>query len=268
MVKLYSVDGWVCLFACAQVEFSVENSTFHLLVDGIRVTDGRLPNNEGSSLDLHNPVYLGAGTKSKNTKVCIRLKLWQIFSHIFLFAHWPASLFSSCPLSGTQHPHRQCYQLYKGIQNEWCICWCSWGEPQSLTVLSWACRGRDILWWRSHRLRFGLVFQKSWCCWCVSIIRTLIKNISILDNYFTVGSHFLLSFKLRPQHLTGLLFHIQSDKTSLNVFLMENKVKPLALVTTNWAAIQKKSCMRWQNMLCFTRWASKQMMVMELLVSQ
>ncbi|XP_035763469.1 laminin subunit alpha-3 [Neolamprologus brichardi] len=46
----------------------------------------------------------------------------------------------------------------------------------------------------------------------------------VLDNYFTIGSHFLLSFKLRPQHLTGLLFHVQSDKTSLNVFLMENKV--------------------------------------------
>lgn len=72
----------------------------------------------------------------------------------------------------------------------------------------------------------------------------LIKNISILDNYFTVGSHFLLSFKLRPQHLTGLLLHVQSDKTSLNVFLMENKVKPLAPVTANWVAIQKKSCMR------------------------
>lgn len=52
----------------------MERSTFHLLVDGIRVTDGQLPNNEGSSLDLHNPVYLGADPKSRTIKVCIKLQ--------------------------------------------------------------------------------------------------------------------------------------------------------------------------------------------------
>ncbi|KAK2835839.1 hypothetical protein Q5P01_016323 [Channa striata] len=51
-----------------RVEFSVEKSTFHLLVDGIRVTDGQLPNDEGSSLDLHNPVYLGSDLHSKSLK--------------------------------------------------------------------------------------------------------------------------------------------------------------------------------------------------------
>ncbi|XP_031724153.1 laminin subunit alpha-3 [Anarrhichthys ocellatus] len=51
-----------------RVEVSVEKSTFHMLVDGIRVADGHLPNNEGSSLDLHNPVYLGADPKSKTIK--------------------------------------------------------------------------------------------------------------------------------------------------------------------------------------------------------
>ncbi|XP_073332501.1 laminin subunit alpha-3 [Pagrus major] len=51
-----------------RVDFSVERSTFHLLVDGVRVTDGHLPNNEGSSLELRNPVYLGGDPISKNTK--------------------------------------------------------------------------------------------------------------------------------------------------------------------------------------------------------
>ncbi|XP_061682071.1 laminin subunit alpha-3 isoform X2 [Syngnathoides biaculeatus] len=42
-----------------RVECSVERNTFHLLVDGIRVTDGHLPDNEGSSLNFHGHVYLG-----------------------------------------------------------------------------------------------------------------------------------------------------------------------------------------------------------------
>lgn len=58
------------LLLCLQVEFSGENSTFHLLVDGVHVTDELLPKNEGSSLDLHNPVYLGGDPTGKNTKVC------------------------------------------------------------------------------------------------------------------------------------------------------------------------------------------------------
>lgn len=67
-----------------QVEFSVEKSTFHLLVDGFRVTDGHLPNDEGSSLHLHDLVYLG-GDPGRNTKVCITACLTlclQTFSHI------------------------------------------------------------------------------------------------------------------------------------------------------------------------------------------
>uniref|UniRef100_H3DJT5 Laminin, alpha 3 n=1 Tax=Tetraodon nigroviridis TaxID=99883 RepID=H3DJT5_TETNG len=50
-----------------RVEFSVEESTFHLLVDGVPVTDGHLANDEGSSLGLHSPVYLG-GDPGANTK--------------------------------------------------------------------------------------------------------------------------------------------------------------------------------------------------------
>ncbi|XP_022072198.2 laminin subunit alpha-3 [Acanthochromis polyacanthus] len=51
-----------------RVEFSVEKSSFHLLVDGIRVTDGNLPNDEGSALGLLNPVYLGGDPASRATK--------------------------------------------------------------------------------------------------------------------------------------------------------------------------------------------------------
>ncbi|XP_074523638.1 laminin subunit alpha-3 isoform X2 [Halichoeres trimaculatus] len=51
-----------------RVEFSVERSSFHLLVDGVRVTDGHLPNDEGSALDLMNPVYLGGDVTGRTTK--------------------------------------------------------------------------------------------------------------------------------------------------------------------------------------------------------
>lgn len=52
-----------------QVELSVEKSSFHLVVDGFRVSDGLLPNDEGSSLQLLNPVYLGSDLGGRNTKV-------------------------------------------------------------------------------------------------------------------------------------------------------------------------------------------------------
>lgn len=64
---------------CVQIEFSVEKSTFHLLIDGTRVTDGHLPNSEGSSLDLHNPVYLGGDPLRKITKVCIKPHHYMTF---------------------------------------------------------------------------------------------------------------------------------------------------------------------------------------------
>uniref|UniRef100_UPI0037E6FAA4 laminin subunit alpha-3 n=1 Tax=Semicossyphus pulcher TaxID=241346 RepID=UPI0037E6FAA4 len=51
-----------------RVEFSVERSSFHLLVDGVRVTDGHLPDSEGSSLDLMNPVSLGGEPTGRATK--------------------------------------------------------------------------------------------------------------------------------------------------------------------------------------------------------
>lgn len=45
-----------------------------------------------------------------------------------------------------------------------------------------------------------------------------------VDNYFNVGSQFVLAFEFRPQHLTGLFFHVRGHKTRLDVFLMETKV--------------------------------------------
>ncbi len=66
-----------------------------------------------------------------------------------------------------------------------------------------------------------------------TLISHLMRNISVLDNYFTFGSQFVLAFELRPQHLTGLLFHVRSHNTSLHVFLMENKVKPFTLRMNN-----------------------------------
>lgn len=226
---LYENDlCWVTL-PVWQVEFSVEKSTFHLLVDGVRVTDGHLPNNEGSSLDLHNPVYLGGDPISKTTKVCITPQ-----SHtLSLICLHNDPLFSSCPPSGTQCSHEQCYWVYTGFQNEWGRYRGTWGEPQNVTLLWWAHRDGDVLRWRSHHLRFDK-FHRFWCifslyeCKLQEMLTSSLKtNISLLDNYFTFGSQFLLAFELHPQYLTGLLFHVQSQKVGLNVFLMENKVNEL-----------------------------------------
>ncbi|XP_070764977.1 laminin subunit alpha-3 [Enoplosus armatus] len=147
-----------------RVEFSVEKSSFHLLVDGIRVTDGHLPNNEGSSLVLHNPVYLGGDAESKTTK-----------------GH-------NVPMNSVIG----CVRDFK--MNEEVI------EPEA-----------------SHRTLP--------CFDSLTEMGTYFGGgHAVLDNYFTIGSQFVLAFELRPQHLTGLLFHVRSHKTSLNVFLMENKV--------------------------------------------
>ncbi|XP_039983754.1 laminin subunit alpha-3 isoform X2 [Xiphias gladius] len=148
-----------------RVQFSVENSTFHLLVDEIRVTDGHLPNNEGSSLDLHNPVYLGGDPKSGTIK-----------------GH-------NIPMKSVTG----CIRDFK--MNEVAV-----GEPEA---------SHKTLPCSSGLTEIGTYFG---------------GGHIVLDNYFTVGSHFVLSFELRPQYLTGLLFHARSAKASLNVFLRENKV--------------------------------------------
>ncbi|XP_067369206.1 laminin subunit alpha-3 isoform X2 [Channa argus] len=148
-----------------RVEYSVEKSTFHLLVDGIRVTDGQLPNDEGSSLDLHNPVYLGSDIHSKTTKGH-DIPMNSVIGCIRNFK------MNEVPVEEPDRRHK------------------------TLPCFEW-------------RTGVGTFFG---------------GGHLVLDNYFTVGSNFVLAFELRPQHLTGLLFHVQSDKTSLDVFLMENMV--------------------------------------------
>uniref|UniRef100_A0A8D3CTX3 Laminin, alpha 3 n=1 Tax=Scophthalmus maximus TaxID=52904 RepID=A0A8D3CTX3_SCOMX len=148
-----------------RVKLSVERSTFHLLVDGVRVTDGHLPNNEGSSLELHNPVYLGSDLKSTAMK-------------------------------GHNIPMNSVIGCIRDFKiNEEAV-----GEPGANHKTSPCLDGAAEM---------GTYFG---------------GGHLILDNHFTVGPHFVLSFELRPQYLTGLLFHAQSEKASLNVFLMENEV--------------------------------------------
>lgn len=49
--------------------------------------------------------------------------------------------------------------------------------------------------------------------------------LSLIDHFFNLGAHFVLTFELRPQRPAGLLFHFQrDDKSSLDVYLMKNKV--------------------------------------------
>ncbi|XP_027884785.1 laminin subunit alpha-3 [Xiphophorus couchianus] len=148
------------------VEFSVENSTFHLLVDGVRVPDGQLPGNEGSSLRLRNPVYLGGHPKKKTTK-----------GHDI-----PADSVIGClrdfKMNNVAAP-----------------------APDS---------SREILPCLGGLTETGTFFG---------------GGHVLVDNFFTDGSQFVLSFEMRPQHRTGLLFHFRSDSTSsLNVYLMENGV--------------------------------------------
>ncbi|XP_041861831.1 laminin subunit alpha-3-like isoform X2 [Melanotaenia boesemani] len=148
-----------------KVELSIEKSTFHLLVDEIRVTDGRLPKDEGSSLDFHNPVYLGGDPERSYSK-----------EH-----NVPTNSVIGCIRD---------FKMYDVAVS----------QPNSR---------HKILPCFDGRTEIGTYFS---------------GGHIVLDHFFTVGSRFELSFELRPQHLLGLLFHLQSGKTSLNVYLMENKV--------------------------------------------
>ncbi|KAI4828509.1 hypothetical protein KUCAC02_022593 [Chaenocephalus aceratus] len=140
-----------------RVEFSVEKSSFHLLVDGIRVT-------EGSSLDFHNPVYLGGDIKgyTKGHNITINSVIG-------------------------------CIRDFK--MNDVAI-----GEPKGS-------------------------YKTLPCLDGLTEMGTYFGGGHIaLENYFNAGSQLVSAFELRPQYLTGLHFHVQSHKTSLNVFLKENKV--------------------------------------------
>ncbi|XP_041646420.1 laminin subunit alpha-3-like [Cheilinus undulatus] len=148
-----------------QVEFSVERSSFHLLVDGIRVTDGHLSNNEGSSLDLMNPVSLGGDPEGRTTK-----------------GH-------SIPMNSVIG----CVRDFK--MNEVVV-----EEPE----------GRHIILPCSDGLtEMGAYFG---------------GGHIVKDQFLSLSSQFVLSFELRPERLTGLLFYALSHKSSFGVFLMEEKV--------------------------------------------
>lgn len=142
-------DHCLLPLCCLQVELSVEQSSFHLLVDRFRVTDGRLPDNEGSSLELLNPVYLGGDPGGRNTKVCsapVR----------------PSSCFCLSPLlqplcsppPGPQCSHEQCDRLHTQLQDERGYSVGGGVQLRHLALLRQACRDRELLRRWLHFLRF------------------------------------------------------------------------------------------------------------------
>lgn len=84
------------------------------------------------------------------------------------------------------------------------------------------------------------------------------RIIVVPEKYPTIDPQLVLTFDLRPQRLTGLLFHVQSHKSSLSVYLKETEVKPLTIrMNINIQAFGSLT-------VIFTRWALKFMMVMVL----
>ncbi|XP_077464135.1 laminin subunit alpha-3-like isoform X2 [Stigmatopora argus] len=139
-----------------RVDCSVERNTFHLLVDGIRVTDGRLPKDEGSSLKFYDLVYLGSPLGSPKSIIgCVR-----------------GFRMNDEPVGNPEGGHR--------------VSPCSDGHTEMGTYFA----GGHV----------------------------------VLDDPIAVGDDFSLTFKLRPQRLTGLLFHAQSQGINLDVFLMNSTV--------------------------------------------
>nr|XP_057929016.1 laminin subunit alpha-3 isoform X2 [Doryrhamphus excisus] len=149
-----------------RVECSVERSTFHLLVDGIRVTDGYLPYDEGSFLDFHGLVYLGGHPQSAYT-----------------------AKGSNIPSTGMLGCIRDLKMNAQTV-----------GDPVVGNMVSPCSEGLT---------ETGTYFGGGYM---------------ILDDYLTVGSHFVLTFELRPQHLTGLIFHFEGYKSSFSVFLIKSTV--------------------------------------------
>ncbi|XP_077572386.1 laminin subunit alpha-3-like [Stigmatopora nigra] len=139
-----------------RVDCSIERNTFHLVVDGIRVTDGRLPKDEGSSLKFYDLVYLGSPLgSSKSIMGCVR-----------------GFRMNDEPVGNPEGGHR--------------VSPCSDGHTEIGTYFA----GGHV----------------------------------VLDDPIAVGDDFSLTFKLRPQRLTGLLFHAHSQGINLDVFLMNHTV--------------------------------------------
>lgn len=101
-----------------QVEFGVEKSTYHLLVDGVHVAGGHLPNGEGSSLDLHNLVYLG-GDPGGHTKVCVQYHNSPHSRTVEPSTRTPnKTLFLLRSSSGTQLSWEQHHRMCQEFQSE------------------------------------------------------------------------------------------------------------------------------------------------------
>ena len=90
------------------------------------------------------------------------------------------------------------------------------------------------------------------CVWVQITANTDLKphetSCRFVDNYFNVGSQFVLAFEFRPQYLTGLFFHVRGHKTRLDVFLMETKVN---LSSWHQTAIRKLCFV----ICCFVLWS-------------
>lgn len=201
-----------------QVQFSVEKSTFHLLVDGVRVTDGHLANDEGSSLDLHDLVYLG-GDPARNTKVCSKPASLPICRPFPTCAH-RNPLSSALFTRDTTFP-RTASSVVSGMSKstrKFC------GNPRRATKLRHAStlgqrRAHTSTGAMSSPVRKHFTLQED--------VNTSVDTMSssVPDQPLYIGSQFVLVFELRPHRLAGLLFHANNHRTSLNVFLNETEVK-------------------------------------------
>lgn len=215
---------------CVQVEFSVEKSTFHLLVDGVRVTDGLLPNNEGSSLELRNPVYLGGDPISRNTNVCInsRVTYFPTFACVHIDPLLVLPQGHNVPMDsviGCVRDFKMNEEVIEGPKASSKTLPCS----DQLTEMGTYFGGGHIILGLAVYIDPNASFHVPvYCVWVQITANTDLKphetSCLFVDNYFNVGSQFVLAFEFRPQHLTGLFFHVRGHKTRLDVFLMETKV--------------------------------------------
>lgn len=186
--KCKAVDKWP---VCVQVMVSVEKNTFHLVVDGFRVPDGILPAEEGSSLALQNPVYLGSDPASKTSWAQVSKQtqtvtaskqtrhntMWgcdcdspvglylvhnyHIYYDIYIYILENVCLVLKwCPsvsLSGWLSSQEECDWLYTPFQSVQCSGWWTSRQSRGPALLWWGNRGWGILCWhRTCGLRCGL----------------------------------------------------------------------------------------------------------------
>lgn len=189
----------------------MEESTFHLLVDGVRVTDGRLPNGEGSSLDLHHPVFLGADP-SKHTKVGASADV---------SVHTPVRQEPFFPPQGHDVPVDSvigCVRNFKMNEEVPRGPEASHRAPPCFGSLTEAGTyfGGGYVGYGPEAFPPSLEDTGAW---------VVPVNSSVPDKPLDAGPQFELVFELRPRRLSGLLFRAESGEASLSVFLNETEVK-------------------------------------------